>query len=240
MNHTAARKHDSQMWTAAVAVVEQLRVRFPYLTFRHTKTLSKLSLNAALQGLHPTLGQTQFDDRSSIKPDGGILWVQGPDMEHVILIGEAKVQGTNVKRLRSGLKKQSVGNAIERAHKNVCELRNLMLTEPHFPYALFCHGCDFAVNDITVETPDARTVVLKPTTIPDRLTSLNYGLPVNAAHVRNRFLTVPTTDRLVGPLQAVSLFVRYEAWTLEEMTSRMLDIAQQSLNCLGLLTPGSA
>ncbi|MBL0690318.1 MAG: hypothetical protein JJV93_02965 [Alphaproteobacteria bacterium] len=31
----------------------------------------------------------------------------------------------------------AVGNAIERSHKNILEVANLMLSEPHFSYLLF-------------------------------------------------------------------------------------------------------
>lgn len=54
-------------------------------------------------------------DRSSIKPDGGFLWlVDLAGAKYPILISEVKNQGTNDKRAVEGLAKQAKGNAIER------------------------------------------------------------------------------------------------------------------------------
>lgn len=37
----------------------------------------------------------------------------------------------------------AAGNAIERSHKNISEIANLMLSESHFPYVLFLEGSIF-------------------------------------------------------------------------------------------------
>lgn len=63
--------------------------------------------------------RAQFDmdfTTNSIKPDGGILFLRKKDDEKfkkVLLVTEAKRQGTNDERAKEGKGKQATGNAIE-------------------------------------------------------------------------------------------------------------------------------
>ena len=78
----------------------------------------------------------------------------------VVLVGESKHQGNDVEKIKAGIKqgkkKQDdlmvAGNAIERVHKNILEIRNLMLDEAHFPYVVFLQGSNFATETFSVET----------------------------------------------------------------------------------------
>jgi type II restriction enzyme len=75
------------------------------------------------------------------------------------------------------------GNAIERSHKNINEIRNIMIDEKHFPYILFLQGSNFLTEPITVIRLDGTEIILKHDAGSlnriDRLTSANYSLPIN-------------------------------------------------------------
>ena len=53
------------------------------------------------------------------------------------------------------------GNAIERSHKNISEIANLMLSESHFPYVLFLEGSNFLTETISIKKPDGRVVTIE-------------------------------------------------------------------------------
>lgn len=100
--------------------------------------------------------------KSYMSPDGGILFVESPTgKKYPILISEDKIQGTNDSRKASGKKKQSTGNAIERAGKNMNLSKTLCGGLSYFPYVLFGAGCDFYHTE----------------TISMRLVQMNYLFP---------------------------------------------------------------
>ena len=107
----------------------------------------------------------------SMKPDGGIIFATFNDITYPVFIGEDKVQGTNDLRLAEGKKKQSLGNAIERAAKNIRGCEMLCAHMNAFPYIIFASGCDFHKSE----------------TIAKRIEMMNFGYP-------NHYLGVtPTT-----------------------------------------------
>ena len=121
----------------------RLKKEFPKLTFRYRSDLSKREINEALQKIDKGLGQTLFVSNARIKPDGGIIEVKDDNGRwRVIVVSEAKYQGKDIENIKSGKLVgknndqvlMAAGNAIERAHKDVCEIANFMLTESHFPY----------------------------------------------------------------------------------------------------------
>src|SRR5690606_40469164 len=74
-----------------------------------------------------------FFDTSSIRPDGGFLYLMDRDENLLpVLISEVKNQGTNNLRVQEGLERQAKGNAIERLGENVIGLRAALLTESIF------------------------------------------------------------------------------------------------------------
>ena len=83
------------------------------------------------------------DKRVSIKPDGGIIFMSFKGEKFPLIIIEDKCQGTNDSRHAEGKKKQALGNAIERAFKNVNAAKMMCIHSPCFPYAIFASGCDF-------------------------------------------------------------------------------------------------
>lgn len=128
------------------------------------------------------------------------------------------------------------GNAIERSHKNISEIANLMLTEAHFPYVLFLEGTNFLTKTISIERPDGRIVTLDYNSGTlnrlDRLTSANYGMAVNTNLCKNKF--VKHRERTIM-LQAASIYTKGngERWSYDEIFNIMIEIAKTSLQVLG-------
>ena len=103
----------------------------------------------------------------------------------------------------------AAGNAIERSHKNISEIANLMLSESHFPYVLFLEGSNFLTETISIKRPDGRVVTLEYNSGTlnrlDRLTSANYGMPINTNLCKNKF--VKHKDKTIM-LQATSIYTQ--------------------------------
>ena len=226
-----AKTHDKKTGDAARYVFNILEETFPSLHFRHRFKIPKEEINSKLNHIDLRLGVTQFVSTSSVKPDGGVIEVM--DVHggwRPILIGEAKKQGTNVERIKEGLGKQAQGNAIERTHKNIAELKNYMLRENYFPYVVFMHGSDLTTETLRVPEPSGEIFELKPTSIPDRLTAASYGMPVNVPYCRNLFAENFDGSKIM--LQIASLYMRNDPWTEKEMIDVMIEIAQEALTCL--------
>lgn len=240
-----ARKHDLTVGEISFLVKGELEIEYPQLVFRARNAISKAEINTVLQKLDPELGQTLFVSNSSIRPDGGIIEVlDDKDQWRVILITEAKHQGKDIENIKQGKlvgtksnqDLMAAGNAIERSHKNISEMANFMLAESHFPYVLFLEGSNFLTETISVTRPDGRVVslVYNSGTINrlDRLTSANYGMPINTNLCKNKF--IKHNDKTIM-LQATSIYTQGngEVWDKAEMPLIMLDIARTSLQVLG-------
>ena len=225
--------------------MEQLEKSFPQLLFRYRHEVKKEEINEALQKIDPYLGQTLFVKNSSIIPDGGIIEVKDDnDIWRIILVSEAKHQGKDIENIRQGKlvgknndqDLMAAGNAIERSHKNISEIANLMLGETHFPYILFLEGSNFLTETISIKRPDGRVVTLDYSSgllnRLDRLTAANYGMPINSNLCKNKF--VKHKDRTIM-LQAASIYTKGngDKWTRKEILDIMLDIAKTSLQVLG-------
>lgn len=130
----------------------------------------------------------------------------------------------------------AAGNAIERSHKNISEIANLMLAESYFPYVLFLEGSNFLTETISIKRPDGRVVSLEYNSgilnRLDRLTSANYGMPINSNLCKNKF--VKHKDKTIM-LQATSIYTQGngERWDIKEMFKIMLEISKTSLQMLG-------
>ena len=240
-----AKLHDTAIGELSQAVKEQLEREFPMLTFRYRRDIKKEEINVALRKVDSDLGQTLFVAHSSIIPDGGIIEVKDDNGEwRIVLVSEAKHQGKDIDNIRKGVlvgKKNNqdimaAGNAIERAHKNISEIANLMLAESHFPYVLFLEGSNFLTETISVERPDGRVVTLEYNSGMlnrlDRLTAANYGLPINTNLCKNRF--VAHKDKTIM-LQSASIYTQGNGgrWKVNEICEIMLDISRTSLRILG-------
>jgi len=240
-----AKLHDMTVGEISHYVIGQLEKDYPQLSFRHRKSITKEEINEALQKIDKELGQTLFVPNSSIIPDGGIIEVKDDDGNwRIILVSEAKHQGKDIENIRSGKlvgknndqDLMAAGNAIERSHKNISEIANFMLSESYFPYVLFLEGSNFLTETVAIERPDGRVVTLEYNSGMlnrlDRLTSANYGMPINTNLCRNKF--VKHGDKTIM-LQATSIYTQGngERWDRREMFRIMLETAKTSLQMLG-------
>lgn len=239
-----AQNHDKEVYSTSIVTMERLKKEFPKLTFRYRSDLSKREINEALQKIDKSLGQTLFVSNARIKPDGGIIEVKDDNGNwRVVVVSEAKYQGKDIENIKRGKLVgknndqvlMAAGNAIERAHKNVCEIANFMLTEPYFPYILFLEGSNFLTQNITIERPDGSTytIAYDDGTLNrlDRLTAANYGMPINTNLCENKFVS---GNGLSIMLQAASIYTQGdgEHWKDEDMVSIMLDVARTSLRMI--------
>ena len=240
-----ARLHDITVSKISKLVIEQLEKEYPQLSFRHRTSIKKEEINETLQKIDKDLGQTLFVSNSSIKPDGGIIEVKDDNNDwRVILVSEAKHQGKDIENIKNGKlvgknnnqDLMAAGNAIERSHKNISEVANFMLSESHFPYILFLEGSNFLTETISIKRPDGRIVTLEYNSGMlnrlDRLTSANYGMPINTNLCKNKF--VKHKDKTIM-LQATSIYTqgKGEKWDVKTMFDIMIKISKTSLQVLG-------
>ena len=240
-----AKSHDITVGKISLFVIEQLEKEFPQLSFQYKTSIKKEEINEALKKIDPELGQTLFVSNSSIIPDGGIIEVKDDNGNwRIVLVSEAKHQGKDIENLKAGKlvgakndqDLMAAGNAIERSHKNISEIANLMLSESHFPYVLFLEGSNFLTETISIKRPDGRVVTLEYNSGTlnrlDRLTSANYGMPINTNLCKNKF--VKHKDKTIM-LQATSIYTQGngEKWDVKKMFDIMLEISKTSLKVLG-------
>lgn len=240
-----AKSHDITVGEISRFVIEQLEEEFPQLTFQYKTSVRKEEINEALKKVDPELGQTLFISNSFIIPDGGIIEVKDDNGNwRVVLVSEAKHQGKDIENIKMGKlvgknnnqDLMAAGNAIERSHKNISEIANLMLSESHFPYVLFLEGSNFLTETISIKRPDGRVVTLEYNSGMlnrlDRLTSANYGMPINTNLCKNKF--VKNKDKTIM-LQATSIYTQGngEKWDVEKMFYIMLETSKTSLKVLG-------
>lgn len=239
-----AKIHDTNVGKVSHIAMEMLKKLYPQLSFRYRKSINKKEINEKLQKIDKYLGQTLFVEDASIIPDGGIIEVKDDKGDwRIILVSEAKHQGKDIENITNGElvgthKNQDLmaaGNAIERSHKNISEIANVMLGESHFPYILFLEGSNFLTETIEVKRPDGRIVVLEYNSGMlnrlDRLTAANYGMPINTNLCENRF--IPHQDKMIM-LQAASIYTQGDgkSWDGQSMISIMIEVAKTSLKVL--------
>ena len=235
----AAKKHDLSARIVTAGVLVKLAEEFPTLEFRLRTFLAKKEINAKLATFDPRLGQALFVDSASIRPDGGITEVKDRHGKwRVVLVGESKHQGNDVEMILAGrlqgVKKDqdfmAAGNAIERMHKNVLEIRNFMLDEKHFPYVVFLQGSNFVTASFAVTRPDGRVVQIDRESgllnRIDRVTASSLGRAINQNYCENITVTAGGRDHM---LQIASLYCQAEPWEAKEMGVAMLEAARTSL-----------
>ena len=240
-----ARLHDLTVGEVAKLVLTDLEKKYPQLSFRYRKDISKSEIHEKLASIDAELGQSIFVTSASIRPDGGLLEVKDDDGNwRVILVTEAKHQGKDIDNIKAGnmvgknndQDLMAAGNAIERSHKNIKEIANLMLAESHFPYVLFLEGSNFLTETLAVARPDGRVVTLEHNSGTlnrlDRLTAANYGMSINANHCVNKF--IKPKDKTIM-LQAASLYTQGSGaeWDRSRMLEIMKEVAETSLKVLG-------
>ncbi|MFM7908427.1 MAG: EcoRI family type II restriction endonuclease [Microcystis sp.] len=94
----------------------------------------------------------------------------------------------------------------------------------------------FLTETISIKRPDGRFVTLEYNSGTlnrlDRLTSANYGMPINTNLCKNKF--VKHKDKTIM-LQATSIYTQGngEKWDVKKMFDIMLEISKTSLKVLG-------
>jgi len=239
-----AKEHDVLVSDISKQVILELEKKYPDLKFRYRQSVLKKEINTYLNNIDARLGQTLFVEESNIKPDGGIIEVKDDNGKwRIVLVSEAKHQGKDIENIEKGVLvgKDSnqdlmvAGNAIERSHKNITEIANFMLGEIYFPYVLFLEGSNFLTHDVTVKRPDGRAITLRYNSGAlnrmDRLTSSNYGMPINTNLCKNITIELGGNNIM---LQAASIYTSGNGrrWNHIEMFNIMLETANTSIKCL--------
>ena len=238
----AAQKHDLSIREVTAGVLTKLAEEFPNLEFRQRTSLSKKEINEKLRSFDLRLGQALFVESASIRPDGGITEVMDRHGNwRIVLVGESKHQGNDVEKILAGVLQgknkdqdfMAAGNAIERMHKNVLEIRNYILDEKHFPYVVFLQGSNFATESFEVTRPDGRVVkVVHDSGMLnriDRVTASSLSREINQNYCENIIVKAGDFDHM---LQIASLYCKAAPWKAGEMAEVMLDVARTSLKII--------
>ena len=206
--NVTSRKQESEAILALGQVVDHLLQKFAkQVTLVHEKQWYLKDIVAELRHSYPDTEFHHHFDRSSIRPDGGILLIQGrpgDELSYPILIAEVKNQGTSDLRAREGLPKQAKGNAIERLGKNLIGLRTALMRESIFPFVCFGYGCDFEDDS----------------SILDRVSTMAMFGELNTTYLHNEE---------GGKFNRGSFYFRAERWSVDEMSAIMKDIAERSV-----------
>ena len=206
--NVTSKKQESDVIKALLQVEKHLnRVFAGQVSIRHERQWYLKDIVAELRHSYPETEFHHHFDSSSIRPDGGILYIDGKSGDtfiYPILIAEVKNQGTNDLRSREGLPKQARGNAIERLGKNLIGLRTALLRESIFPFVCFGYGCDFEHDS----------------SILDRVTTMAMFGKLNVTYLHNEE---------GGKFNRGSFYFRDRKWSIDEMTDVMKDIAERSV-----------
>ena len=194
--------HEVGLQESVSKLIPILQEEYPSVEFFWKKKITKREIATKV---NPKVPYNPEVEKSFVSPDGGVLFVKYKGEEYPILISEAKKQGTNVIRLDEGLKKQSKGNAIERAFKNIDEFKLYCEDLDYFPYVIFACGCDFESGS----------------SILDRLDAMTRYEPRNVNYVAD----LP---------QKVTIYVQDEYFSADEMFDKIYDVAKTSLKCIGV------
>lgn len=207
--NTTSVKQETDVVLALRRVESHLQATFgTRISLAHEKQWLLKDIVGELRHTFPEVGFHHHFDRSSIRPDGGILFIKGlpgDSLTYPILISEVKNQGTNDLRAEEGLPAQSKGNAIERLGKNLIGLRSALLRETIFPFVCFGYGCDFAADS----------------SILDRVSVMAMFGELNHTYLFNEEQ---------GRFNRGSFYFRRDKWTVEEMEAVMTDIAERSVH----------
>ena len=205
INETS-KKQDKTIITSRNNAIAELVKMYPDFTF---VVKNKIYLKDIVNDIKLKTGNDDFFcelESTYITPDGQFLYAVKDGVENLILISERKNQGTNDRRINDGLKKQSMGNACERLAKNIRGVEMLMITEDIFPFVTFLGGCDFKEGS----------------TIRDRIVTMGQFCKLNTTYVKK--MTLGTNKISRG-----SYYVRNDEWTIDEMSSILLDVCIQSV-----------
>lgn len=206
--NVTSQKQETEVIQALTRVVDHLIGKFGKKTaLAHEKQWYLKDMVRELRHSYPDVDFHHHFASSSIRPDGGILLIQGKagdTLSYPILIAEVKNQGTNDLRAEEGLPRQAKGNAIERLGKNVIGLRTALMRESIFPFVCFGYGCDFE--------PDS--------SILDRVSTIAMFGNLNRTYLHNEE---------GGKFNRGSFYFRPQKWSVDEMLDIMNDVAERAV-----------
>jgi hypothetical protein len=229
--NASSKKADKRIWKAAENILDYLKKTYPGYEFYLQKQITLYELKSRLNS--KDLIPREEDKRNSMRPDGGIIFMK-LNLESIpILVAEVKQQGRNDVNYKNGVKKKGLGNAIERAAKNLKAAEMMFHSSNLFPYAIFASGCDFHHTE----------------SIPSRLTMMNYGFPSHYIEIKpevkinmDRILQeIDVTKKMIHgkEISTASIFVKahkYDEmeygssdWTVDEYFSILKTILNQVL-----------
>lgn len=201
-----SKKQETELGRALEDVVVGLHEEFG-VQLHHERQWLLRDVVTALRNEFADVPFAEPQERSSMRPDGGILSIVDRDGGlHPVLIVEVKNQGTNDLRAVEGRPRQAMGNAIERLGKNVIGFRSAMLAEGIMPFVCFGYGCDFA----------------EQSSILDRVVTIAMFGPLNEICVVNQGEG--------GYFNRGSFFFREKEWRRDEMAKVMLEVGGRSIH----------
>lgn len=248
-----AQIHDADIRSVVAQLFELLKSQFPHLEFRVRNSIRKEEIHKKLNSIDSRLGVKLFIPTASIQPDGRVMEVLDKNgLWRVILVGESKHQGNDVQNIADGVRTPMMeakgqyimpaGNAIERVHKNIQELKNFMLGESHFPYVVFLQGSNFATEALTATWPDGTIIPILPSDSSvnriDRVTACNYGMEINQNYCRNIVIEEHPFGRMM--LQVASIYAQCDLFDFRQMSEVLWDTAKTSLEVLADELPAGA
>lgn len=206
--NTTSKKQETDVIKALNLVIRHLEKRFSSsIKLIHVNQWKLKDIVEELRRTYPDVDFHHHFDASSIRPDGGVLFIdsrQETDITYPILIAEVKNQGTNDLRQKEGKPKQARGNAIERLGKNLIGLRTAFMRESIFPFVCFGYGCDFE----------------KDSSILDRVSTMAMFGHLNKTYLHNQ-------DG--SKFNRGSFYFRSQRWKVREMYKIMKDIAERAI-----------
>jgi type II restriction enzyme len=205
INRTSKQMEQS-VTKALLETIEYIEQKFD-VKLNHVSDLYLRDIIIELRERYTDVDFSYYFDKSSMRPDGGILSIVSKNNEknYPILITEVKNQGVNDLREKEGKPKQAKGNAIERLGKNVIGFRTALLHESIFPFVCFGDGCDFASDS----------------SILDRVITISMFGELNKSRVHN--------EGPNGIFNRGSFYFREEKWTVNEMAFIMKEVAEKSV-----------
>lgn len=205
--NVTSSKQEIELADALIETSEFVTKKFG-LSLEHRKTILLSEIVGDLRSTFPTVDFADPFPKSYMSPDGGILSIVAADRSRSfpILITEVKNQGTNDLRIEEGLRKQAMGNAIERLGKNVIGFRTMMLDEAIVPFVCFGYGYDFQ---------DGSSIL-------DRVRTIAMFGELNKVNVVNQ-----GED---GRFNRGSFYFRQAAWSRSEMVEVMSEVASRAIH----------
>lgn len=205
--NATSSKQELQLGDALIDATERLTTKFN-VVFKHSKKVMLIDIVDSLRKSFPSVSFGEPLPNTFMSPDGGILSILSADGNRAfpVLITEVKNQGTNDLREREGLKKQAMGNAIERLGKNVIGFRVMMLDYGIIPFVCFGYGWDFHEGS----------------SILDRVKTIAMFGELNRVNV------IPEGEERL--FNRGSFFFRMKPWSVEEMSDIMVDVGSRAIH----------